>query len=183
MELNLEDVKRAKQGDKQSFARLYQQVAKDLYKVALYTLGNAHDAEDVVSETFVEAYKGLKNLRDDSKFKAWMMRILSIRCKRKISGYIDSKQQISMEDFIETAEDVSDETADCSDRITVLQALDTLAQDERTVVVMAVVQGYTTREIGEMLGMPHGTVSSKLYRTLLKLRKKLEQGGDVLERV
>ena len=54
---------------------LYDQVAKDLYRVALYTLGNPQDAEDVVSETFLEAYKGLRNLRDDSKFKAWIMRI------------------------------------------------------------------------------------------------------------
>ena len=72
MDINLEYVSRAKQGDAQSFAMLYDQVAKDLYRVALYTLGNPQDAEDVVSETFLEAYKGLRNLRDDSKFKAWI---------------------------------------------------------------------------------------------------------------
>lgn len=175
MEINLEYVSRAKQGDAQSFARLYDQVSKDLYKVALYTLGNQHDAEDVVSETFLEAYKGIKNLREDSKFKAWIMRILSIRCKRRIAGYIDTKQQISLDDFIETPDDVSDETADCSDRVTVMRAMDSLAEDERQVVLLSVIQGYTTREIGEIMGLPHGTVSSKLYRTLIKLRKKLEQ--------
>lgn len=83
MDINLEYVSRAKQGDAQSFAMLYDQVAKDLYRVALYTLGNPQDAEDVVSETFLEAYKGLRNLRDDSKFKAWIMRILSIRANGK----------------------------------------------------------------------------------------------------
>ena len=55
MDINLEYVSRAKQGDAQSFAMLYDQVAKDLYRVALYTLGNPQDAEDVVSETFLEA--------------------------------------------------------------------------------------------------------------------------------
>ena len=175
MDINLEYVSRAKQGDAQSFAMLYDQVAKDLYRVALYTLGNPQDAEDVVSETFLEAYKGLRNLRDDSKSKAWIMRILSIRCKRKISGYITAKQQISLDDFIETPDDVSEETADCSDRVTLSQALSELAPDERAVVVLSAVQGYTTREIGEILDLPHGTVSSKLYRTLIKLRKKLEQ--------
>lgn len=174
MEVSTQYVKLAREGDKQSFALLYDQVAKDLYRVALYTLGNAHDAEDVVSETFIEAYKGIKNLREDDKFRAWIMRILSIRCKRRIAKYIERKQEIDMEEFIETPEDVSPETADCSERLTVLAALDTLAQDERTIVVMSVLQGYTTREIGEILGVPHGTVSSKLYRTLMKLRKKLE---------
>ena len=175
MDINLEYVSRAKQGDAQSFAMLYDQVAKDLYRVALYTLGNPQDAEDVVSETFLEAYKGLRNLRDDSNFTAWIMRILSIRCKRTISGYIPAKQQISLDDFIETPDDVSEETADCSDRVTLSQALLELAPDERAVVVLSAVQGYTTREIGEILDLPHGTVSSKLYRTLIKLRKKLEQ--------
>lgn len=95
--------------------------------------------------------------------------------KRKISGYITAKQQISLDDFIETPDDVSEETADCSDRVTLSQALSELAPDERAVVVLSAVQGYTTREIGEILDLPHGTVSSKLYRTLIKLRKKLEQ--------
>lgn len=175
MQINLEYVSRAKQGDAQSFAKLYDQVAKDLYKVALYTLGNQHDAEDVVSETFLEAYKGIKNLRDDSKFKPWIMRILSIRCKRRIAKYIDAKQQISLDDFIETPDDVSEETADCTDKVTVMQAMETLAEDEKMVVILSVIQGYTTREIGEIMELPHGTVSSKLYRTLIKLRKKLEQ--------
>ena len=158
MDINLEYVSRAKQGDAQSFAMLYDQVAKDLYRVALYTLGNPQDAEDVVSETFLEAYKGLRNLRDDSKFKAWIMRILSIRCKRKISSYITAKQQISLDDFIETPGDVSE-----------------VLRENPSVRVLSAVQGYTTREIGEILDLPHGTVSSKLYRTLIKLRKKLEQ--------
>ena len=175
LDINPELVARAKLGDKQSFAQLYDLVAKDLYKVALYTLGSQPEAEDAVSETFLEAYKGLKNLRDDTKFKAWIMRILSIRCKRKITGLVAAKQQISLEDFVETADDVSPETADCSDRVTLRQALDGLAPDERAVVILSAVQGYTTREIGEIMGMPHGTVSSKLYRTLIKLRKKLEQ--------
>ena len=59
--------------------------------------------------------------------------------------------------------------------MTLSQALSELASDERAVVVLSAVQGYTTREIGEILDLPHGTVSSKLYRTLIKLRKKLEQ--------
>ena len=96
MDINPELVARAKLGDKQSFAQLYDLVAKDLYKVALYTLGSQPEAEDAVSETFLEAYKGLKNLRDDTKFKAWIMRILSIRCKRKITGLVAAKQQISL---------------------------------------------------------------------------------------
>ena len=86
--IDVEIVKAAKRGDPESFARVYDMIAPELYRVALYTLGNAQDAEDAVSETFVEAYKGIRNLRDESSFKRWMMTILSIRCKRRIGGYI-----------------------------------------------------------------------------------------------
>jgi RNA polymerase sigma-70 factor (ECF subfamily) len=47
---------------------VYDAIAPELYKVALYTLGNQQDAEDAVSETFVEAFKGIKNLRDAASF-------------------------------------------------------------------------------------------------------------------
>ena len=77
-------IEQAKRGDKDSFADLYEQVADELYRVALYTLGNVHDAQDAVSETFVEAYRGLGSLRDNAAFRAWIMRILTIRCKRKM---------------------------------------------------------------------------------------------------
>lgn len=172
--IDVELVKGARLGDAQCFAALYDQVATDLYKIALYTLGNTYDAEDVVSETFMEAYKGIRNLRDENSFRPWIMRILSIRCKRKIGQYIQGKQNIDLEDFVETPNDVGPETADCTDKVAVMAALDTLTPDERQIVILASLQGYTTREIGEMMDLPHGTVSSKLYRTLLKLRKQLE---------
>ena len=155
---------------------LYDQVGKGSITVWRFTHWEIHRMRRMSSaKPSWKPIKGLRNLRDDSKFKAWIMRILSIRCKRKISGYITAKQQISLDDFIETPDDVSEETADCSDRVTLSQALSELAPDERAVVVLSAVQGYTTREIGEILDLPHGTVSSKLYRTLIKLRKKLEQ--------
>ena len=61
-----------------------------------------------------------------------------------------------------------------AERVSVWEAMKALASDEREIVMLATVQGYTTREVSEMLGIPHGTVSSKLHRTLKKLRKILE---------
>ena len=95
--IDIEMVKSAKAGNKESFARVYDMIAPELYKVALYTLGNQQDAEDAVSETFVEAYKGIANLRDESSFKRWMMTILSIRCKRRISGYIKERKNVDID--------------------------------------------------------------------------------------
>lgn len=170
--IDIETVKAAKAGDKESFARVYDTVAPELYKVALYTLGNAQDAEDAVSETFVEAYKGISNLRDEASFKRWIMTILSIRCKRRITGYIKERKNVDIDEMTETP--AQPENVSQTEKITVWDAVNSLEQQEKQIVMLATVQGYTTREVAQMLGLPHGTVSSKLHRTLKKLKKALQ---------
>lgn len=174
MVVDTQKVIEAKHGDPDSFAEIYDSVSLDLYKLALYMLGNTHDAEDAVSETFIEAFKGIKNLREETSFKPWIMRILSIRCKRKIASYIQGKNNIDIDSFIDTPFDTEENKTDCSDRVTVLTALDKLDPTERQIIALSVLQGFTTKEVSAMLDMPQGTVSSKLYRALAKMRKDLE---------
>lgn len=167
-------VETARQGDKDSFAQVYDSIAPDLYKVALYTLGNAHDAEDVVSETFIEAYKGITRLRDIGSFKPWMLKILSVRCRRKVAEYVKGRSTFDIEQFMTTLSEEKDVSADVSEQVTVVGALARLNVQERQIVVLSVLQGYTTKEIAAFLGSPQGTVSSKLHRALAKLRRMLE---------
>ena len=173
MIIDIEKVEAAKKGDKDMFAQVYDAVAPDLYKVALYTLGNPHDAEDVVSDTFLDAYKGIPQLRDPSKFKFWIMKILSAKCKRKISEYIRRKTHIDLESFTAGFGELPDLTADMTERTEVIQALGRLSEQERMLISLAVVQGYTIRATASIIGAPQGTVSSKLHRSLGKLRKML----------
>ena len=167
-------VETARQGDKDSFAQVYDQIAPDLYKIALYTLGNTHDAEDIVSETFIEAYKGITKLRDPASFKPWMMKILSVRCKRKIAEYVKDKNVFDLDYFMTTLSSDSDVSADVSEQVTVVTALARLSAQERQIIVLSVLQGYTTKEIAAILGSPLGTISAKLHRSLAKLRKMLD---------
>ena len=76
MKLDTALVLEAQKGGQEGFTKLYQAVAPSLYRTALYTLGNSHDAEDVVSETFIEAYRGLSGLRDPQAFMPWIYRIV-----------------------------------------------------------------------------------------------------------
>lgn len=170
--IDTEIVRSAKEGNKESFAQVYDMIAPELYRVALYTLGNEQDAEDAVSETFVEAYKGIKNLRDEGSFKRWMMTILSVRCKRHIAGYIKERKNVDIDEILE--EPSQPDGVSPSDKISVWDAVSTLSEDERQIIMLATVQGYTTREVSQMLELPHGTVSSKLHRTLKKLRRILD---------
>lgn len=168
MQFAQSDVTKAKAGDREAFGRLYDAVAKDLYRAALYTLGNPQDAEDIVAETFLEAWKGIHTLREEGSFRQWIMRILSIRCKRRIGGYVREKGNIDIEDYL--GEGVPDDNAP---RAEVREAMARLNPEERQIVLLSVLEGYTMREIGEILTLPQGTVSSKLHRTLKKLRRML----------
>ena len=166
MEIRPQDIERARNGDREAFGRLYEAVALDLYRMALYTLGDPQDAEDMVAETFLEAWKGIHNLRETDRFRQWMLRILSVRCKRRVARYIQEKGNIDIDDYLE--EGVPDTGGP---RAEVRDAMARLAPDERQIVLLSVLEGYTMREIAGMLGLPQGTVSSKLHRTLKKLRQ------------
>lgn len=168
MQISTQDIARARDGSREAFGRLYEAVALDLYRMALYTLGSPQDAEDVVAETFLEAWKGIHNLREPDSFRQWMMRILSVRCKRRVGRYVQEKGNIDIEDYLE--EGIPDASGP---RAEVRDAMARLAPDERQIVLLSVLEGYTMREIAEMLGLPQGTVSSKLHRTLKKLRQML----------
>ena len=70
--------------DAEVFTRLYSEVAKDLYRLALYFLKNKEDAEDIVSEAVLDAYRQIESLRDDSLFRNWIVKILTNKCRMKL---------------------------------------------------------------------------------------------------
>ena len=90
-------VTQAQAGSRAAFGELYESLAGDLYRMALYTLGSGPDAEDAVADTFAEAWKGIKNLREPEAFRSWMFRILSARCKRQIGRIVTRKKEIDLE--------------------------------------------------------------------------------------
>lgn len=167
-------VLKAKQGDQDAFTALYEQLAPALYRTALYTLGNAHDAQDVVAETFLEAIHGIKKLREEGAFVPWMFKILSARCKRKMRDYVRGRLHSDLDEALDL-DDGTDLGSEVSQRSDLLHALNQLTPAERQIIALAVVEGYTTKETAKILGLPHGTVSSKLFRSLKKLRTMLEE--------
>ena len=166
----------AQKGGQEGFTKLYQAVAPSLYRTALYTLGNSHDAEDVVSETFIEAYRGLSGLRDPQAFMPWIYRILSARCNRKIRDYVRARNEMDIDEMLQLPGEQSEFSETVLQRTDLLRALQDLSEEERQIVVLSAVEGYTAREIAGIVGSPQGTVSSKLFRAFKKMRKYLEGG-------
>ena len=153
-----------------TFTKLYSEVAKDLYRLALYFLKNKEDAEDIVGEAVLDAYRQIESLREVSLFKNWIIKILTNKCKMKLKEYALFKEKPS-ENIVE----LSDERAkkerhrDEFNRIELKELLMELENEERIIICLSVFEGYKGDEIAELLGLKPATVRSKKQRALAKL--------------
>ncbi|MCR4716536.1 MAG: RNA polymerase sigma factor [Lachnospiraceae bacterium] len=170
-------VKQAKNKDSHAFALLYEMVYEDLYKMALYTLGNQEDAEDIVSETVLDAYKGIASLRDETAFRGWIFKILSNKCKTKIAKYVKIRENESAEalDDMIVEPSAKDNTEDeVLNSELVRQAFSAITYEERLIVTMVVYAGLDSKEISKQLKLNRNTVRSKYNRALAKMQEALE---------
>ena len=162
----------AKNGDTASFCKLYELYYKDMYRYAYYMLGNETDAEDVISETVLDAFTGIKNLRHPAKFKSWIFQILTTKCKRQIATYISDRDHKEA--------DVPENTLKKEDHpyasnIDVQNAFSALNENEKTIVSMTVFFGYNSREIAKLLKSKEGTIRSSKSRAFDKMSKYLKE--------
>ena len=157
-------IHKAKQGDIKAFSELYAQLYQELYKFALYTMKHSQDAEDVVSETVIAAYENIKKLKKEESFRSWIFTILMNQCKKYFKQNSETEE---LKDEI-TAEEVSQE-----ENYDLLQAFQTLDDEERMILSCSILEGYSSEEFGHMLAMNPATVRSKKSRALEKLRKNL----------
>ncbi|SFR93981.1 RNA polymerase sigma factor [Anaeromicropila populeti] len=167
MESQEEFVRRAQNSDAEAFAQLYKMIYRDLYRFAYYTLQNQQDAEDVVSEAVLDAYRTIRQLKEPQAFKSWIFKIVSNKCKQKKKEYL--RQDVTLDENIPVMEkEMEDGEA--------FQAMKLLTKEERVIINMFVFGGYKGEEIGEILHTKHSTIRSKYRRALLKMKQAIELG-------
>lgn len=165
----------AKSGNANSFGALYERYAGELYLYAYKFLGNKEDAEDAVQQASVNVYRNIKNIRNSDSFKAYYFKALANCCKN-----ILSKRRlniVSVEDTNEISSENSTEN-EIIEKSLLDKALSSLGENEREILLLSVVSGFTSKEIAKIIGLTHSTVRSKLSRTLAKLRTSLEKEKD-----
>ncbi|MEO8504807.1 MAG: sigma-70 family RNA polymerase sigma factor [Acidobacteriota bacterium] len=147
-----------------------------LYNTAYRMSRNAEDAEDLIQETYLKAYKNYDKFEPGTNLKAWLFKIMK---NTFINGYRKKQQTPPQSDFADIEGAFENQLSDeAGGRIKnpedeflenvldedVQQALDALPQDYRMVVLLADIEGFSYKEIAEILEIPQGTVMSRLYR-------------------
>ena len=160
-------VRKARRGDATAFARLYQEYYLDLYRFAFYTLKNRQDAEDVVSDTVADAWAQIAGLKKAESFKAWIFKILSNKCRRRLKEYLDKTEEIP--------EDLSVPDRNHAEDADVRAAFARLSDEERMSLSLNLFGGYTSKEIGRLLDLNDNTVRSRQKRALEKMADYLEK--------
>ncbi|MBP1561546.1 MAG: sigma-70 family RNA polymerase sigma factor [Oscillospiraceae bacterium] len=167
-------VKKARAGDADAFAELYSSVYKELYRIALVNLKNQHDASDVVSDTVLEAYSSIKKLRDEKAFKAWIIKILTVKIKNKQKEYIKNRDYREDLEVLDSVEQEKSEEISYGG-LEIMEEFRRLNEEERLVLSLSVISGYTSEEIAKATGLSANTVRSKAARAKIKLRQMLTE--------
>ena len=155
-----------------------------LYSAAFRLTRNAADAEDLVQETFLRAYRGFHQFQEGTNLKAWLYRILMntfINSYRKKQREPRTISEDEVEDWYLYSR-MADEGLEPSAETSVIEslpdedvqkALQSLPEQFRAAVLLADVEGFSYKEIAEITGVPIGTVMSRLHRGRKALEKRL----------
>ena len=162
-------------GDREAFARLYGLTRGAVYALALSLLRDAHEAQDVAQDAFVQVWERAPSYRPQGSPMAWLLTVtrnLALSRLRR-SGRQTALDEAAWNAIPATAPDVSPE-----DRQVLQDALARLGAEERRIILLHAVAGLKHRETAQLLELPLSTVLSKYHRGLKKLRALMKGERD-----
>jgi len=143
------------------------------FRVAYGVLRHREDAEDVAQEALARAYRSFGRLRDRARFRAWLVRIswrLALDHQRAATRRARREQETSVVPDPPGVEEVVHQN-EFQDRL--WQEIAALPEKQRQVVILAGILGHDLREVGQLLGMPHGTARSRMHTARKRLAEAL----------
>lgn len=170
-----EAIRRCQDGDREAFHHLVEQYKDILYGTAYLMTGNASVAEEHVQESFLLAWRGIGSFRLGRPTKPWLVRILvnTVMSQRR-------RRSIPTTPLEEAAHlgdaNSADELAKgAADRQEVRDALESLSEEHRQVVMLRYFTGLSVPQLAEVVGYPEGTVKSRLNRALRQLKEVIDR--------
>lgn len=160
-------IEKAKKGDKEAFTDLILENQIKLYKIAKARLKNEADIEDVVQETMIILYTKLSKLRDNTKFEIWLYKILINQCNKK---YRKNKISLLSLETIENQKTYSNEE-NIEDKLNYEEILAMFKEQDQMLLLLYYSNGYTTKQISQILNKNENTIKTKLRRMKEKIKE------------
>ncbi|MCD6239823.1 MAG: sigma-70 family RNA polymerase sigma factor [Thermotogae bacterium] len=174
-------VSRLKRKDIKAFNELYDKYSGMVASVAYSYLGSADEVEDVIQETFLRVYKGIKRFKGDALLSTWIYKIAINVCKdmlnrrkRKAVELMDSQEMLDWMHYNTAEERHLDDLRTEELKKVLSKALNMLSNEDRMLITLRDVDALSYEEIGKRLGKPVGTVKSRLFYARKRLKGIME---------
>ncbi len=181
-------IRRVLDGDANAFEAIVREYERNVYNIALRMSGEREDALDISQEAFLKAYHSLHSFRGESKFSVWLYRIVSNTCldflrerKRRaevplVRGDDEDEEEREIPDESLSPETLYERSLT---REAVRRGLLSLPEDQRKILLLREIQGFSYEEIGKILSLESGTVKSRIFRARRKLCEFLSEDGNI----
>ena len=171
-------VDRARRGDQEAFATVIRHYDRGLRSLAYRLLGDRDRMDDALQEAYLKAFRALPRFRGDSKLGTWLYRITYNVCLDELER-LSRAAHVSLANVPEPVETGPPADEALSERDALAAALEALSPEDRAAILLVDANGFDYRAAGEVLGVPAGTVASRLNRARAALRHSLSRPVEV----
>ncbi len=175
-------IEQCKAGDIQAFEKLVDLYERDAYNIAYRFIGNHEDACDISQEAFIRVYRGIKGFKGKASFRTWLYRIIANLCYDELRKRRHPVTSIERSDGTSMYHEIPDPGPGPEDRMESMelqevlqQALSGLSEGHRMIIILRDIEGLSYGEIGKILGIPMGTVKSRISRARAELKVALSE--------
>ncbi|MBO5476620.1 MAG: RNA polymerase sigma factor [Clostridia bacterium] len=173
--MDKEIVERAKQGDMNAFALIFNEdYIKELYVVAKLKLNNDDDAKDAIQETVLETFRNLNKIKFVNKLKPWILKVLMNKCNN-IFRHNHRFETIEGKDSTDL--EIEDEFTNINNKVDLFDMLGSLEIDDRHMVFLYY-RGYTSKEISSIMKVNENTVRTRIKRAFERIKRKYNRGDS-----
>ena len=163
-------IEKCREGDRMAQYEIYRRYSKTMFNVAIRMSGDRYQAEDVLQESFFQAFDKIDQFKGESDFGQWLKRIVINNCIDKLR-----KKKIQFEELDKAIVNSSgyDEIESMTDAGLVHEIIKTLPEGARQIFVMVAMEGYKHKEVSEVLSISESTSKSQFIRAKMLLVKQL----------
>jgi RNA polymerase sigma-70 factor (ECF subfamily) len=183
-------IARLRERDEQAFGEIVRTYGDKVFSLIYRMLGNRQEAEDVAQDVFITVFKTIESFRGEAKFSTWLLRIAANHSKNRIKHLARRPTEgVDPEDVsqvrlssdrpappVQAHIDAPDKLMEAAEIEVLMQrAIAALDEDQRLLVVLRDVEEMSYQEIGEITGLPEGTIKSRLHRARMAIKEELDK--------